>query len=649
MRLNAELRIPQEALAVPALEMTRLTIVFGVVFVVSSTIFASRGLAEENPVPREPQALYIFPAGGQRGSTVEVRIDGQTLAGTYGVWTDCPSLRARVKGVVASGHVIARDDGVPEARWTHRVTVELTISPTASLGGHALRLISPRGISNPMPFRVSSELESVILEDESLTGSNKPIRGQAVAYPVAVSGMIGRTLGGEVDYYSFDAETGRELEFEAFFPDLGGKMLLYLYESTASWADPHRLRQLAFNDNPIVYERGLFLQEDRTVKAHLRYRFAKSGRYLIAVKAFDDRGGPGFVYQLRIAPAPLVPTDADNSAWPMAHPAPHQWMERRFARRLSARRLDELYARTVLGPPGAATLQGTTDAGNAVKASNIGSWRQPEAGSGGNESISTYRLDSASAERPTRALMVDAPALVEGTLDRPGKTDSFGFTAKAGEALAFEVETPRESVPIFNPWVQILDANREVVLSCIYNRVEGNNVQLFRYLEPKMVYTFERSGDYILQVRDLTTRYGQPDFAYRVLIRPQIPHIGQLELDAGRVNLVRGEAKQLTVTAEREEGFRGAIALSFENLPAGVQAFPTAMPEADSIPAFDEGQKDIFRPETQQVFVTLVAEEHATATRLPRAVQVNARAIVAGRPGTAIPVGEVLLMVLTPM
>ena len=629
--------------------MTRLTIVLVVVFVVGPTVFLLHGQAEENRVAREPQAMYIFPAGGQRGSTVEVRIDGQTLAGTYGVWTDCQSLRARVTGVIASRHAIAKEDEVPKEQWTHRVTVELTISPTSSLGGHTLRLISPRGISNPMPFRVSSELEPVILEDESQTGSTKPIQGQAVAYPVAVNGMIGRTLGGEVDYYSFDAETSRELEFEAFFPALGGKMLLYLYEATASWADPHRLRQLAFNDNPIVYERGLFLQEGRVVKAHLRYRFAKSGRYLIAVKALDDRGGPGFVYQLRIAPAPLVQTDSDNSAWPLAHAAPHQWIERGFARRLSPKRLEELSARTVLIPPEAPPLHGNTDAGSGGDASKVSSRRQPEAGSEGFDSVSTFRRDGASEQNPIQTPVVNPPVLVEGTLDRPGKTDSFGFTAKAGEALAFEVETPRESVPIFNPWVRILNANREVVLSCIYNRVEGNNVQLLRYLEPKMVYTFEQSGEYILQVRDLTTRYGKPDFAYRLLIRPQIPHIGQLELDADRVNLVRGEAKQLMVTAEREEGFRGAIAIGFEHLPAGVRAFPTAMPEADRIPAFDEGEKDIFRPETQQVFVTLIAEEHAPATRLPKAVQVNARAIVAGRPGAAIPVGEVLLTVLAPM
>ena len=485
--------------------------------------------------------------------------------------------------------------------------------------------------------------------DESLTGSNKPIRGQRVTYPVAVNGRIGRTQGGEVDYYSFDVETGRELEFEAFFPALGGKMLLYLYEAKASWADPHRLRQLAFNDDPIVYERGSFMKETRVVKAHLRHRFSEAGHYLIAVKAFDDRGGATFVYQLRIAPAALAQPDSDTSAWPSAHATPHRWREREYTRRLSAMRLEELSARTVVIPAEVPDSHGDTDAASDVHPRNIRSTPQAEAGFEGFDAVSTYRLDSASEESSIQIPVANPPVLVEGILDRPGKADSFGFEVKAGEAVAFEVETPRESVPIFNPWVRILNANREVVLSCIDNRVEGNNVQLVRYLEPKMVYTFEQGGEYILQIRDLTTRYGGPDFAYRVLIRPQIPHIGRLELDADRVNLVHGEAKQLTVTAEREEGFHGSIAISFENLPEGVRAFPTARAEAEKIPAFDEGEKEIFGSETQQVFISLIADENAPTTRLPKAVQVHARAIVAGRPGDAIPVGEVLLMVRAPI
>ncbi len=583
------------------------------------------------PPPTEPQALYIFPVGGQRGSTVEVTIDGQTLADTYAVWTDCDELQASVMRIVEIDRQIWEKDYAPKVQLTHEVTVKVKISRAAELGGHSLRLISPRGISNPMPFRVTSLLEPLILEDQSPAGSNKPIKGQAVEYPVAINGRIGRTLGGEVDYYSFDVDAGRELCFEVFFPSLGGQMLLYLYKPSASWVDPHRLVRLAFSDDPISHQRvdngTVVTPEDLVVTARLKHRFAKPGRYLIAVKAFDDKGGPGFVYQLRIAPTPLNEVVKSNRAWPLAHPRSVEWMERRFNRHLSTSRLQEISLRTVLLPPEDPEMEG--------KAGHL-------------EAVTIYPSDQGPHGSPDGIPVVDLPAILEGSIDHPGKTDHFRFRAEPGETLAFELETPRAKVPIFNPWVRILDQKQELVFSCIFNRVEGNNVQLFRYLEPKMVYTFRQGGEYTVEIRDLTTRYAGPEFQYRVMIRLQVPHIGGLELDVDRVNLLQGKAKRLTVTADREEGFGGEIALSVENLPAGVQAYPTAVQEPDRPPAFDEGEKDVFRPETQKVSLTLIAEERASPTRVPVFLLVKARAVVDGVPGAEIEVGKVPLMVVPP-
>lgn len=629
--------------------MGRFKLVAAVALVLIATLRSVPAQPKKEPLPTEPQALYIFPAGGQRGSTVAIQIDGQTLGDTYAVWTDCQQLHASVKKVVEIDREVWIAPYVPQKRLTHEVTLEVKISQAAALGGHTLRLVSPRGISNPVPFRVSSEHEPLILEDESQTGSDKPIRGQAVEYPVAINGRLGRILGGEVDYYSFDAEAGRSIDFDVFFPSLGGKMLLYLYQPSASWVDPHRLVQLAFNDDPIAYERGLFgSPPDLIIRSRLRHRFAESGRYLIAVKSYDDRGGPGFVYQLRISPA-REEVASFHRAWPLAHPAAYKWLERRFDRHLSDIRLEQVSRRTVLVPPEEPAMEGKTGSSSADGSSEDVTARQPAVAFDPEQPVSTYRAERNAEGRQEHVPNLDLPAFLEGVIDQPGKTDHYRFKVKSGQALAFEVATPRQIVPVFNPWVRILDEQQEVVFSCIYNLVEGNNVQLFRYFEPKMVYTFAQDGEYTLEIRDLTTRYWGDDFVYRVMIRPQIPHVGGLEMDVDRANLVPGEAKRLTVTADREEGFEGEIALSLENLPAGVRAYPTAAPEEPRPPAFDEGQKDIFRPVTQKVAISLIADETASTIRVPQVVRVNARPIVNGKPGMLIPVGEVLVMVVPPV
>ncbi len=607
--------------------------------------------AEKKALPSDPRALYIFPVGGQRGAVAEVRIKGQTLQGTYAVWTESDALRGRVKQIEEIDEVGDQPYAIGSVPLSHRVTVEVEIASNAELGGHFLRLVTPKGVSDPLPFRVSSEREPVIGEDVSRTGPGRPTQGQFLEYPVAVNGLIGRSLGGEVDYYSFDADAGRELYFEVFFPARGKgpipKMLLYLYRHEPSWVDPHRLRRLAFNDDPVVHESGLFAEHGTVRRASLKHRFADSGRYLIAVKAFDDRGGPGFVYQLRIVGAESGEISADRSAWPLAHSDPYAWFERRFQVNLSPARLQDLSRRTVLQAGGAKEKQGVIGSAGSSGASGGDDAAGPAPEPDSLKSVSTHRLGGTSGMVSDPAL-VTLPAILEGVIDRPGKADRVRFTAEAGQAVAVEVETPRDGVPIFVPWVQVLDQEQEVVFSAIYNRVTGNNVMLFRELESKMIYTFDRGGEYTLQIRELTTAHAGSDFAYRVLIRPQIPHVGQLKLEPDRLNLVQGQASRLTVTVDREEKFDGEVALVVEDLPEGVHAYATAVPEEERPPAFDESEKHMFRPETQKVSITLTAGDGASTTKLPRMVRVKARAIVGGEMGPLIPVGVVPLMVVAP-
>ncbi len=607
--------------------------------------------AEKKALPSDPRALYIYPVGGQRGAVAEVRIKGQTLQGTYAVWTDCDALRARVKQIEEIDEVGDQPYAIGSVPLSHRVTVEVEIASNAELGGHSLRLVSSRGVSDPLPFRVSSEHEPVIGEDVSRTGPGRPTEGQPLEVPVAVNGLIGRSLGGEVDYYSFDADAGRELYFEVFFPARGKgpipKMLLYLYRHEPSWVDPHRLRVLAFNDDPVVHEAGLFAEHGTVRRASLKHRFADSGRYLIAVKGFDDRGGPDFVYQLRIVDAKGEGISADRSSWPLAHSNPFAWFERRFQVQVSPARLQELSKRTVLQAEGVKATEGVTGSAGSSGASGVDDASGPTPEPDALGVVSTHRLGGSSEIAPKPAL-VTLPAIVEGVIDHPGKADRVRFKASAGQAVAVEVETPGDTVPIFVPWVQVLDQKDEVVFSAIYNRVTGNNVMLFRELESKMIYTFDRGGEYTLQIRELTTAHAGSDFNYRVLIRPQIPHVGQLKVEQDRLNLVRGQTRRLTLTVDREENFDGEVALVVEELPEGVHAYATAVPESEKPPAFDESEKHMFRPETQKVSISLMAEDGASTTNLPRMVRVKARAIVGGKTGPLIPVAVVPLMVVAP-
>ncbi len=132
-------------------------------------------------------------------------------------------------------------------------------------------------------------------------------------------------------------------------------------------------------------------------------------------------------------------------------------------------------------------------------------------------------------------------------------------------------------------------------------------------VEPKVIYTFERGGEYVLQVRDITSRYGEPDYRYRVLVRPEIPHLGQVVVTEGQltkdgkivrtdyINLVPGEPKRLTLIASYEEGFTGDLSFAFAGLPEGVQVFPAAQFHDDQAPFEVTQNPDIVAPKEERL------------------------------------------------
>src|SRR5690348_12951013 len=89
-----------------------------------------------------PKLVSLFPLGGQRGTAVEVEIQGAGLEGTYAVWLGTGS---RLKA-----HVQAVPDG-------SRAKVRLALPPDARVGFHNLSLVSPAGLSGAIPFWVGPE------------------------------------------------------------------------------------------------------------------------------------------------------------------------------------------------------------------------------------------------------------------------------------------------------------------------------------------------------------------------------------------------------------------------------------------------------------------------------------------------------------
>lgn len=569
----------------------------------TAMIAASLWLGAGAAAPAEPELISMFPFGGQQGAEFQATIRGRSLDHVSAVWFDCEHLSATILGVEndkAPDPVPAKKKSSPRAP-IQLLALTVKVAPGAETGVHSLRLLSPRGLSNPLPVRVHAEAAML----EAPARHEPPEAAQPIpAFPMVVNGKIAGK--GEVDYYAFQAQQGEKLRFDALTAGDGFDPSLSLYEPTGSWFRPERLTRLAFNDDPVSYPGA-------SVHATLDYRFPRKGRYLVRVAGFLGEGGPDHAYQLSIR------ASAEEAARDLMQPA-HQppptadvsWKERSWKRELKPDRLKVLWSRAV--------------APAAI----------PE--------IPVVRLDESSAE----PVPVTIPALLEGTIDRPADIDRVKFRVKGGDRIALEVETPRNTVPVFNPYLRVVSTGGDEAFTNVHSTVNTCGDLILKQIHPKTVYSFPRDGEFILEIRDITHVYGDATFAYRVALRQQVPHLGEIDIAGEHVNLVAGEAGKLTIETDQEEGYDGYVALTVEGLPEGVRAVMATELEPKVPPPFNSGKAERFRPESQKATFLFLSDPATPATRRPVEVRIMAQPAVKGKLGRAILAKKMLFTVVEP-
>lgn len=585
------------------------------------------GAEESSPAPA-PELLSMLPIGLQQSTAAEVTVNGKHLDGVYEVWFDSPGLEGRIVKVQrdespASVAPDKKDQGKDQApRQT--ATLKLQLAANVRVGKHSLRLVGPAGVSNAVTFLVRADAATL----ETVSDHASPQSAQAIEVPLLLQGRL--AAKGEVDYYSFEASAGEELVFHGTSntsTKQGGfdALQFTLYEAGSSWFDPNRPTRLAFSDEPVM-----------------RYRFTNRGKYLLAVSGYIGIGGPDFGYQLRIH-------SKDESHSEQLQDSIIDKLRQPFSRNLDPDRVERLWERSIWVRP-------EVPANEAMDAKTAGVPGSPAISVSGIDihaaapkHVSNYIQELEPNDTAAGAQELSLPAMVDGSISKPGDADHFRFNAKAGDKFAFEIQTFASFIPEFNPRLAIFDSAGEEVFTNIWRRLGGDNGQWVKTLQSKTVFTIQKDGKYDLEIRDLVSYlYGDSTFRYRLLIRPQVPHIGTVELKNDRVNLVAGRAEMLSVSVDREEGYAGEVALSIENLPPGVEALPAAERDPDPLPKVDEGQKERFVPKLQKLAIVLIANADAPPTTKPHLVHVTARPVLRQQVGRSLPVRDIPVMVISP-
>ena len=573
-----------------------------------------------------PKVISVFPVAAQQGSVFEAQVRGKNLEGVSGVWFAAEGATARVEKVEPI-EVDSEPDGKKKEKKKvpgHLVSLKIEVAPDAKRGKHSFRLVTPNGVSNALEFLVGARP----VTPEIASDHSKAQDAQHLELPAVVAGKLSE-MGGR-DFYSFEVAAGQQLTFHAVANTTlrnRDAAQFTLYRPGGSWYDPQRPLRLASAPN-----------------ARLTYTFETAGRYFVAVTSFQGVGGPDYSYRLCVGePGSRHFSKEEERLTP---PSPIDELQSPFRRTLESDRLQALQRRTVVESrtgPDAGQAKIPTATGTVPVSDQPSS---PEtAPLPANYNVLAEAEPNDTVDQASEATL---PFLLEGAIERPNDVDTFKFKVPRKAKLAFELETPEAASPTFNPHLSVIDANGEEMLTNYYRKVAGDGDDWVKLIQARVLYTFEREGYYTLRIRDITARFGKPAFRYRVLVRPQIPHVGKIEVQEDAVNLVAGEAKKLTLITEQEERFGGEVVFSIQGLPPGVQALAAADVEPDTEPPLPEIHKERFVPKSKKTTILLVADADAPTSSIPRLARIIARPVVGGEIGAPLTVGDVPVMVLKP-
>ncbi|MCX6544653.1 MAG: PPC domain-containing protein [Acidobacteria bacterium] len=525
-----------------------------------------------------PHAGYVYPAGGQQGTSFRVRVGGRFLDRTGSVLVSGRGVRAAVAEYdrpIAGQQLTALRDKAQELQkkandpavrkelldlrmkigdsvrrnqnptLSEIVTLEVTIAPDAEPGLRQLRLDTPVGLSNPLVFSVGQLPE--VMEKELKNG--KADAELAITVPAVVNGRIipgdgnrlqqpvrqgQQYMPGDVDRYRFQARKGQDLVVAASAREL----MPYLADAVPGWFQA-TLALYDASGKEVAYDDDFRFQPDPV----LRYTIPADGEYVVEIKDALYRGREDFVYRITIGAVPFL-----TGVFPLGGS-------------VGAKTPTELTGWNLPTTKLIVDAKGATKGYYPVslRAGAINSNRVPFALDTLPETLEREPNDT-----PVTAQRVTLPVIVNGRIRQPGDTDMFNFDGRAGAHIVAEVIARRLGSPLDSELELTDAAGTRIAFNDDHDDKSAGLIT--HQADSLLMATLPANGKYLLRISD-TQHQGSPDHAYRLRISLARPDFDIWIAPSGIVAPAGGSVA-ITAFAVRKDGFAGDIALSLKDAPS---------------------------------------------------------------------------------
>ncbi|QHI68939.1 hypothetical protein [Tichowtungia aerotolerans] len=537
---------------------------------------------------RDAYIGYVYPAGGQQGTMVPVRIGGQRIESVCGALVSGEGVTVKVidclrrmnnndmrlmkeqlqlireEESAADEEVreiadriqqrIDEDQRQPASQSLATVVLlEVTIDKNALPGRREIRLLTSRGASNPLSFYVGRLPETSrramkiskfqTLGKEHLAQRNRPPEEEekTISLPCTVNGQI---ASGEINRYRFQAHKGDRLVITT----LARQLVPYIADAVPGWFQPVMTlrnaagKEMAFNDD-------FRFKPDPT----LLYEVLETDEYILSIHDSIYRGREDFVYRITIGQLPFI-----TSVFPPGGTAGSE-----FRPTLTGWNLGLAKLRSPGTEAGPGIHYVAADRGDALS------------------NYIPFALDTLpeceEQKNPIAgAQKVDLPIIINGRIEKPGDKDVYRFSVDKSCMVVAEVNARRLDSPL-DSIIYLTDDNDQIIAFNDDHSDPGSGLNTHHadsYLRIKL----PAAGTYRLHLTD-TARQGGDAYTYRLRLSPPQPDFA-LRTVPSKIT-VQKNAGSLEVFIIRKDGFDGSVMLDLDSADKEILGMPVLIAPED--------------------------------------------------------------------
>ncbi len=551
-----------------------------------------------------PYIGYVYPAGGRQGSVFQVRMGGQNMDDVTSVLVSGTGVTVKIRDyywrqsnqeqqllneqlqILKPAAPPARAGATPPAppppadkseadpaiasiidkiqrRSAEYVQtpasasiaallfLEVSVAPDAEPGEREIRVVTARGVSNPLPFHIgklpeysrkpmrTAAVQVLGKEAQSLRKRPAEEAEDRVELPAVLNGQI---ASGEVNQYRFTARKGQRL----LFATEARQLIPYIADAVPGWFQPVLVLSDA-QGKEVAYDDDFRFKPDPTIF----YQAPADGEYVLTIRDSLYRGREDFVYRITAGELPFV-----TSVFPLGGRVGKATAVQLQGWNLESARVKQPARRE----PGVYTVSATR-AGVASNSLPFAVDTLPEI------------TDRESNNDAKHAQKIKLPVVINGRIDRPGDWDVYRIKGKANEAIVIEVSARRLESPL-DSFIKLTDVKGKVLAFNDDHEDIGSGLNT-HHADSYLMTKLPADGNYFIHIGD-TAQNGGSEYAYRLRISEPRPDF-ELRVVPSSIALRSRSANSVSVYVIRKDGFNSPIRLTLKDPPPGISSPPATI------------------------------------------------------------------------